>query len=306
MLRRTAIRKLCGFSLLLGLGVFLTACNEDDSGPVSSVPAVPVSTSPSRVAITVDDLPYVTFGGASPEDGLRYSESIVSALGEHGIVATGFVIGRNINAETRPALQAFADAGHMIGNHSWSHPDYGNLTPDEFLEETRQTDEVLAEWIDGPKYYRFPYLRQGETAAKREAAIEILTNLGYQNVPVTIDNDEWQFNADYTEAMADGDTDAAAIIGQNYLAHMQERTSHFQTLAVDELGGDVDHILLVHLNQINADHLGTLLDWYEAQGWTFITVDEALAHPVFSRAELYEGPRGLSQIERILGGQREQ
>lgn len=305
MLKRTDNRKLWGFSLLLGIGVLLTACNEDDSGPVSTVSATPVSTSPSRVAITVDDLPYVTFGGASPEDGLRYAESIVSALREHEILATGFVIGQNINAETRPALQAFADAGHTIGNHSWSHPDYGTLTPDEFLDETRRTDDVLAEWINGPRYYRFPYLRQGETATKRDAATQILTNLSYQNVPVTIDNDEWQFNADYTEAIADGDTDAAAIIAQNYIAHMQERTTHFQTLAVDELGGDVDHILLVHLNQINADHLGTLLDWYDAQGWTFITVNDALAHPVFSRAELYEGPRGLSQIERILGGQRE-
>jgi peptidoglycan-N-acetylglucosamine deacetylase len=217
---RAAIRKLCGFSLLIGIAVLLTACNEDGSGPVSSVPAIPGSTSPSRVAITVDDLPYVTFGGASPEDGLRYAESITSALQNHGIVATGFVIGQNVNSETRPVLQAFADAGHIIGNHSWSHPDYGNLTPDKFLDETRRTDEVLAEWIDGPKHYRFPYLRQGETVAKREAALQILASLGYQNVPVTIDNDEWQFNADYTEAIAEGDTDAAAIIAQNYLAHM--------------------------------------------------------------------------------------
>lgn len=300
---KAAIRKLRGFSLLIGIGVFLIACNEDGSGPVSSVPAVAVSTSPSRIAITVDDLPYVTFGGASPEDGLRYAESITSALQEHGIVATGFVIGQNINAETRPALQAFADAGHTIGNHSWTHPDYGTITREEFLDETRRTDEALAEWIAAPRYYRFPYLRQSETAAKREAATQILTDLGYQNVPVTIDNDEWRYNAEYTEAIADGKSGAAAIIAQNYLAHMQERTSYFQTLAVEELGEDVDHILPVHLNRINADHLGTLLDWYDAQGWTFITVDDALAHPLFSRAELYEGPRGLSQIERVLGGQ---
>lgn len=305
MLRRAAIRRLCGFPLLLGIGAFLAACNEDDSTPVSSVPAVPILTSPSRVAITIDDLPYVTFEETSPEDALRYTQSIVSDLRLHGIVATGFAIGMNINPDTLPALDAFVDAGHTIGNHSWSHPDYSDLTPDEFLEETRQTAEVLAEWVDGPGYYRFPYLRQGETAAKREAATQILTNLGYQNVPVTITNDDWKFDAEYTEAIADGDTDAADIIAQNYLAHMQERTSFFQTLAVDELGGDVDHILLIHFNQINVDHLGTLLDWYESQGWTFITVDEALAHPVYSRAELYEGRYGLSKIERILGGQRD-
>jgi peptidoglycan-N-acetylglucosamine deacetylase len=304
-MRRIAIGNLWGFSMLIGLGVLLTACNEDDSGANSSVPAVPVSTLPSRIAVTVDDLPYVTFGGVSPEDGLRYTQNITAALQEHGIVATGFVIGQNINPETRPALQTFADAGHTIGNHSWSHPDYGMLTREEFLNETRRTDEALTQWIDGPRYYRFPYLREGETEAKREAATQILTDLGYLNVPVTIDNDEWRFNADYMGAIEEGDTDAAAVIARNYVAHMQERTSYFQTLAIDELGGDVDHILLVHLNQINANHLGTLLDWYEAQGWTFITVDEALLHPLFSRVELYEGARGLSQIERVLGGQRE-
>ncbi|MHA3916186.1 polysaccharide deacetylase family protein [Halovulum sp. GXIMD14793] len=289
--------------LLIGIGLILAACREDGS-PVSDTPDVPISTSPSRVAITVDDLPYVTFGGASPVDGLRYAESITSALRQHGIVATGFVIGQNISPETRPALQVFADAGHAIGNHSWSHPDYGNLTADDFHLETLRTDEALAEWINGPKYYRFPYLRQGETAAKRDAAMQVLADLGYRNVPVTIDNDEWRFNADYMKALEEGEDDAAAIIAQHYLAHMQERTAYFQTLAVDELGGDVDHILLIHLNRINADHLGTLLDWYGAQGWSFITVDEALDDPVYSRAELYEGPRGLSQIERVLGGQR--
>lgn len=301
MIRRAAIRKLWSFSLLIGIGVLLTACNEDDSGPVSSVLAIPISTSPSRIAITVDDLPYVTFGGASPEDGLRYAEGVISALQKYGIVATGFVIGQNINSETLPTLQVFADAGHTIGNHSWTHPDYTTLTPDEFLNETRRTDEALTQWIDGPRYYRFPYLRQGETAAKREAALQILTDLGYQNVPVTIDNDEWRFNAEYTEAITKGDTDAAAIIAQNYIAHMQERTSHFQMLAVDELGGDVDHVLLVHLNRINADHLGTLLDWYDAQGWAFITVEEALTHPVFAQPDIYTGSRGISLIERVLG-----
>lgn len=86
---------------------------------------------------------------------------------------------------------------------------------------------------------------------------------------------------------------------------MQERTAYFQSLALDELGGDVDHVLLIHLNKINADHLSTLLDWYASEGWTFITVGEALSDPVFSRPDLYEGPRGLSQIERVLGRKSE-
>ncbi|GAA6190069.1 polysaccharide deacetylase family protein [Litorivita sp. NS0012-18] len=240
----------------------------------------------------------------SPKDGLRYTNQITAVLREHGIVATGFAVGQQINPQSLPALQAFADAGHTIGNHSWSHPDYGTLTRDAFFEETRRTDEVLQQWIDEQRFYRFPFLREGETEASKAAATEALSELGYQNVPVTIDNDEWQFNADYVAALEDGNDEAAAIIAQNYLGHMRERTAFFQSLAIEELGGDVDHILLIHLNRINADHFGTLLDWYNEQGWSFIPVEEAMMHPLYSRPDIYAGPRGLSQIERVLGGKR--
>lgn len=61
------------------------------------------------------------------------------------------------------------------------------------------------------------------------------------------------------------------------------------------------YILLLHVNEINADHLGDLLDWYAAQGWTFVTVEEALADPLHAMPDLYAGPRGLLQIERVIG-----
>ncbi len=294
-----------GLFAVAGFAILINSCSQQEVTQMASDPAVTISTVPSRIAITIDDLPYVMPSKTKPADGLQYAKTINMALRKHGIIATGFAIGQQINAETIPALQAFADAGHTIGNHSWSHPDYGTLTSAQFLEETRRTDQILDEWNDGPRYYRFPFLREGETEDTKAAATQILTELGYQNVPVTIDNDEWKFNADYLDAIEGSDTNAAAEIARQYVAHMQERTAHFQTLAREKLGGDVDHILLIHLNRINADHLATLLDWYAAQGWTFITVDVALTDPVYSRPDLYAGSRGLSQIERVIGRKSE-
>jgi len=98
-----------------------------------------------------------------------------AALAAHDITATGFAVGQMLNRRSRRALQAFADAGHIIGNHSWSHPDYGTLSIDAFRGETQRTDAALRPWMSGPRYYRFPYLREGKTDAAKRAATQVLT-----------------------------------------------------------------------------------------------------------------------------------
>ncbi|MCV3274462.1 polysaccharide deacetylase family protein, partial [Roseobacter sinensis] len=254
-----------------------------------------------EIAITLDDLPYVLPSRTTPSEGLAQIQAVNDALAAHDVVATGFAVGEQIGWRSRPALNAFADAGHTIGNHSWSHPDYGTITAEQFREETRRTDEVLSNWIGTSRFYRFPFLREGETEAAKAAAEAILSELGYVNVPVTIDTDDWRHNAEYLDALDRGNDAAAAEIVAAYVAHIQERTEHFEVLAQEGLRREVPHILLLHMNQINADHLGDILGWYEAEGWAFITVEQALSDPFYQMPNRYAGPRGLSQIERVMG-----
>lgn len=261
--------------------------------------AMPVQA--QQIAITLDDLPYVLRSRTTPQEGMQIVHDVTAALKNHDIIATGLAIGNQINAETKPVIDIFAGAGHTLGNHSWSHPDYDTLTRWAFRREVRRTDRALRPWISGAKYYRFPYLREGKTEKSKRAAEQVLQNQGYVNVPVTIDNDEWRFNLEYVDTLEMGDQKGADRIAAAYLAHMKERTGHFQTLAQQAMGRDVAHILLLHMNKINADHLDDLLAWYAAEGWTFITLDEALRDPLFSAPETYTGSKGLSQIERVLG-----
>ncbi|MEM8789283.1 MAG: polysaccharide deacetylase family protein [Pseudomonadota bacterium] len=254
-----------------------------------------------EIAITFDDLPYVLPSRTSPAEGVAQVHAVNEALAAHRMVATGFAVGSQTGWRSRRAIAAFADAGHTIGNHSWSHPDYGTLTPEAFREETLRTDEALAPWIGARRFYRFPFLREGETQQTKAAAEAVLAALGYVNVPVTIDTDDWRYNADYLDALDQGDEAAAAEVAAAYVVHIQERTRHFEVLAQDALGREVPHILLLHMNRINADHLETLLDWYAAEGWRFVPVEEALRDPLFAMPDLYAGPRGLSQIERVMG-----
>jgi len=254
-----------------------------------------------EIAITLDDLPYAQPSQTTPEAGLLYVAEINQALAKHQITATGFVVGQQINRKSRKALQAFVKAGHTIGNHTWSHPDYGTLTSAEFRKELSRTDRALRRVAGKVDYFRFPYLREGESQTSKRLAEEILAEFGYINVPATIDNDEWKYNAEYVAALDSGDTQAAEQVAKRYLAHMRAQTLHFDQVAKSHFGREVKHILLLHMNRINADHLATLLDWYVENDWQFITVEQALTDPLFTAPDLYAGPMGLSQIERVIG-----
>jgi peptidoglycan/xylan/chitin deacetylase (PgdA/CDA1 family) len=49
-------------------------------------------------------------------------------------------------------------AGHEIGNHSWSHPDFTTLSPQQIQEQIGQTQAVItAAGVPAPSLFRPPY-----------------------------------------------------------------------------------------------------------------------------------------------------
>jgi predicted lipoprotein len=87
--------------------ILLSSCASFEAAAETNGAVDLISTTPSRIAITIDDLPYVMPSKTSPADGLRYVQRINLALKKHGIIATGFVVGQQINKRSVPALQAF-------------------------------------------------------------------------------------------------------------------------------------------------------------------------------------------------------
>ncbi len=104
------------------------------------------------VALTFDDGPHPT-----------YTPEILDILEKHNARATFFVIGKN--AEQYPEIVKRAhDAGHEIGNHTYSHPKMSGINEDEVTEEIQKTAETI-ESITGQKpiLFRSPggYLDDG-------------------------------------------------------------------------------------------------------------------------------------------------
>src|SRR5579875_1615816 len=116
---------------------------------------------PRTVCLTYDDGPGATTGdGPGPR-----TEELGDYLSSRGIPATFFVIGRHAEAH-RELLGRLRGWGHLIGNHTYSHPGLVSLAASggDVIGEIARTDEIIAPYVDAEvKFVRAPYGNWRET-----------------------------------------------------------------------------------------------------------------------------------------------
>jgi len=253
-----------------------------------------------KVAITIDDLPVVWDTHFPENQQLEIFRKILTALHKYQVKTIGFTIGGAIKNHQEQLLTEMLLAGHEIGNHSYSHPDFNNTTIDTYRNDILRGDEALSVWRERIRYFRFPYLHRGNTEFKKAEMASFLSGLGYKVVPVSILSRDWAYNADYIHAWKLGDEEKMQSIGRAYLQHIKDVTHTSEVLADAKLGRTIDHILLLHMNFINSVYLEDVLDWYHHSGWKFLTTEDALTDPVYDLEDQYTGPGGISWLDRIL------
>ena len=250
-----------------------------------------------RIAITIDDVPWT--GPRPPTRSVRAdNQRLLSALKRRDVPVAGLVTCSSLR--DGELLEPWLEAGATLGNHSYSHLDLNSTPLSRWLADVARCDSTLAA-ITGtrPVYFRYPYLHRGGTRHVRDSARSALLAQGRTIAPVSVDNSEWLLARPYVEAVAAGDSARISKIGQAYVDHILEAVAHFQAVARSRLGRDVDHILLLHANAPAADHLGSLLDRLAAEGFEFISLEEALRDPVYVRPDGYLGRKGLSWLYRF-------
>jgi peptidoglycan-N-acetylglucosamine deacetylase len=135
------------------------------------------------IAITTDDLNWMTLPNPT-----EINTRLLAAMRSHQARLALFVIGRNADDANGQALvQSWKHAGHLIGNHTYSHRNYDSVTFEEFSADVIHADQVLASDLSTPRLFRFPALKEGDTAAKRDRMREFLAIHRYRNGYVTID-----------------------------------------------------------------------------------------------------------------------
>ncbi|HEV2129518.1 MAG TPA: polysaccharide deacetylase family protein, partial [Longimicrobiaceae bacterium] len=158
---------------------------------------------PAAIAITIDDLPWI--GPVHEgETQLNATDRLLAALRRHDAPAVGFVNCDRTNPRD-PILQRWLDAGMTLGNHTAAHLDLNRADLQQWLDDARRCDAFLRELTgDSTILFRYPFLHQGPTPERREAARELLDELESVNAHVTVDNSDWILAAAYGEAIRAG------------------------------------------------------------------------------------------------------
>ncbi|MEQ9468730.1 MAG: polysaccharide deacetylase family protein [Ekhidna sp.] len=260
---------------------------------------VTAQTIAQEVAITFDDLPFGYSAGYSEEQKVTAMDQLLMTLDKHGVTATMLITSSNISEENKVILDRVKEAGHQTGNHSHRHFNFNNVSAKRYMLDIDSCQILARQWFNS-NYFRYPMLRRGNTSAKRDSVYAFLKKAGYIIAPVSIDNNEWIYNRDYSKAKRNGNTAEMKKIASEYLKHMQEVSLSYHSKARNLTGRDVKHVLLLHANPINCDYLDELLTWYKSAGWSFISLDEALKDPIYQSNEDLVSDHGWSQIDKLV------
>ena len=170
--------------------------------------------------------------------------TILDVLKKHNVKAAFFVVGNFIESEP-DLIRRMVEEGHIVGNHTWRHPDMSEISdPESFQSQLSQVEEAYKEITgqDMPKYYRPP---QGVYS---ESNLKMAQELGYKTVFWSLAYVDWKQD----------DQPAAEYA-------MEKLTERAHNGAV---------VLLHNTSTTNAEILDQLLTKWEEMGYSFGTLDD--------------------------------
>ncbi|WP_340374392.1 polysaccharide deacetylase family protein [Streptomyces sp. SS7] len=145
-----------------------------DRVPVRSEPLMSLSGRGRSMVLTFDD-------GPDP----RYTPQILDTLARYDVRAMFFVCGE-MAVDHQDLLARMADEGHVVGNHTWSHPLLTTLSRRRIRSEMTRTSEVIETgYGERPRWFRAPY------GAWNRAAFQLGSELGMEPLAWTVDTLDW-------------------------------------------------------------------------------------------------------------------
>jgi len=234
---------------------------------------VMANTGVKEIAITFDDSPRAATGYFS---GPQRASTLTSTLKAHNIEQVAFFsVSSRLDKEGLTRLKTYADAGHIIANHTHSHPDFNKLSLKQYQDDFTLAHEALNGIHGFVPYFRFPYLREGNTLKKRDGMRKTLQQLDYTNAYITLNNYDWFIENLFQEAVKSNHKIDMNKMRDFYVNVLIESIEYYDEMAIKHLGYSPKHVLLLHEMDISALFIGDLMDALRVKGWKNISMKQA-------------------------------
>jgi peptidoglycan/xylan/chitin deacetylase (PgdA/CDA1 family) len=259
-----------------------------------------------QVAITIDDLPAGASNTMSAAAITDMTSKLLTTLREQKVPAVGFVNEKKLyksgEVDQRiAALRLWLDHGFELGNHTFSHLSLNQVPLRDWEDDVIQGENVirllLSEHHMKLRYFRHPFLDVGRDLETRRQAEKFLAQRGYRIAPVTLDAWDWMYAPVYDDAKLRGDAKLQEELVKSYLSYSESVFAYSEQLAKQIMGYEPKQILLLHGNQLEADHIGELLEVFRKRGYRFITLEDALGDQAYSLPDTYVGEEGTGWLE---------
>ena len=279
---------------LIAVGVcVIAAAAQSQTAPQTTAPLPP-----RKVAVTFDDLPAAD---AAHMTGVQIDDmtaKILAQLKEQHIPAVGFVNEVKLykwgEVDQRiKALQMWLDEGFELGNHTYSHVSLNKVGLQAWEENVIEGEPMLklllAQHHMTLRYFRHPYLDAGLDLQTRRESEAFLSSRGYTVAPVTLDAWDWNFAPVYVDAKKRGDKEMENRVVAAYLSYAGAMFDYDEKFSKQIIGYEPTQVLLVHANELEADHFTDLVNLMRKRGYSFITLDDALQDSAYNLPDNYVG-----------------
>ncbi|MGA9856615.1 MAG: polysaccharide deacetylase family protein [Solirubrobacteraceae bacterium] len=139
----------------------------------------------AAACITID----TEFPDQPARDALGTVDELLEVLASHSVKATFFIVGAWAKAHP-DRVRAIHEAGHHIGNHSYSHCSLARMTAEGIVDDLVACHDVLAELgIESRPWFRAPY---GETDGNSATVMSAIKTAGYRHIHWHARGEDWR------------------------------------------------------------------------------------------------------------------
>lgn len=195
-----------------------------------------------EIALSFDDAPLAS---GPVLTGAERANKLIEALKEKKVQEVAFFCSnlQNFAEEDKARIRNYAEAGHIIANHSASHLNFYDFFVDakKFIADIQEADVKLSVFPNYKRWFRYPYLRQAKYkfSANNDRDVErYLEKEKYKHGYITIETYDWYLNKLVKEDIEKGIKIDYEKIKKAYISMLWDSITFYDNLAKNGSGSD--------------------------------------------------------------------